>query len=394
MDETNRLLMHTYSRFPVALEKGRGMRAWSLDGKEYLDFLAGIAVNALGHCHPRVVVAIQKQAQRLLHVSNLYYIPGQVELARILVENSCADKVFFCNSGAESVESAIKLARKHARNRGDDERYEIVCASNSFHGRTMGALSATGQEKYHRGFGPLLQGFRHVPFGNIDAMRKEIGPKTCGVLLEPIQGEGGIQVPSEGYLKRVRDLCTERNVPLIFDEVQTGVGRTGHLFAYQYFGVKPDILCLAKGLGGGFPIGAMLAIDEIAQAFAPGSHASTFGGNPLAVSAAIATLETILEDGLILDGVERMGTYLKNTLEIVRKKFSTIVKDVRGVGLMVGMEVSVDPAVIVKAALQRGLLVGSAGANVVRFTPPLIVNERDIDAMAAIIDNVLKEVAF
>ncbi|KPK43878.1 MAG: acetylornithine aminotransferase, partial [Nitrospira bacterium SM23_35] len=262
-DESARYLMNTYTRFPVLLRKGRGMKVWSSDGKEYLDFVGGVAVNILGHCHPRVVVAIQKQAQRLIHVSNYYHIEPQIKLAKLLVENSFADKVFFCNSGAEAMEAAIKLARKYGKEHIDPGRFEIIAANNSFHGRTIAAITASGQEKLQRGFEPLVPGFRHVPFNNIQALRDAVTGNTCAILLEPIQGEGGVRIPEEDYLKAVRDLCNEHNILLILDEVQTGMGRTGKLFAHEHFGITPDIMAMAKGLGGGVPIGAMLATDKV-----------------------------------------------------------------------------------------------------------------------------------
>jgi len=381
IENANRYLMHTYARFPVALLKGRGARVWSVDNREYLDFLSGIAVNNLGHCHPRVVMAIQKQAQRLLHVSNLYHIVPQTELAQRLVDHSFAEKVFFCNSGAEAVEAAIKLARRYSRERHGRDRFEIIAAENSFHGRTMAALSATGQEKHRKGFGPMLQGFRFVPYNDIDAMKHAMGSHVCAVLLEPVQGEGGVNVPSPEYLKRVRGLCDEKDVLLILDEVQTGMGRTGKLFAYEHSGVTPDVVALAKGLGGGVAIGALLATDRVAEAFVPGSHASTFGGNPLACAAAVAALDTLLEDGVILNNVNRMGIYLMERLSELRAAYPWLIREIRGEGLLVGLEIGTDGAKLVKAALDMGLLIGTAGPNVLRFCPPLIVDEKDIDEL-------------
>lgn len=388
IENANRYLMHTYARFPVALLKGRGTRVWSVENREYLDFLSGIAVNNLGHCHPRVVMAIQKQAQRLLHVSNLYHIVPQTELAERLVENSFAEKVFFCNSGAEAVEAAIKLVRLYSRERHGSDHYEIIAAENSFHGRTMAALSATGQEKHRKGFGPMLQGFRFVPYDDIEAMKHAIGSHTCAVLLEPLQGEGGVNLPSPDYLKQVRNLCDEKDVLLILDEVQTGMGRTGKLFAYEYSGTTPDVVALAKGLGGGMAIGALLATDRVAETFAPGSHASTFGGNPLACAAAVATLDTLLEDGVILNNVSRMGDYLTHRLADLRSSYPWMIREIRGQGLLVGMEIGTDGAKLVRTALDMGLLIGTAGSNVLRFCPPLIVGEKEIDDMVEILSRV------
>ena len=380
-DESSRYIMNTYTRYPVVLRKGRGMKVWSSDGKEYLDFVGGVAVNILGHCHPRVVVAIQKQAQRLIHVSNYYYIESQIKLAKLLVEHSFADKVFFCNSGAEAIEAAIKLARKYAKEQVHPNRFEIIAAKNSFHGRTLAAITASGQEKFQKGFEPLVPGFKHVPFNDIQAMREAITEETCAILLEPIQGEGGVRVADPNYLKEVRDLCNEQNILLILDEVQTGMGRTGKLFAHEHFGITPDIMAIAKGLGGGVPIGAMLATDKVASGFQPGNHASTFGGNPLVCAAGVATLETILEDGFILDQCNRMSAYFIGRLELLRTKFPALVKEVRGRGLLLGMELTTDGDPIVRACLEKGFLINCAAGTVLRFIPPLIVQRKDIDQL-------------
>lgn len=380
-DESSRYIMNTYTRYPVVLRKGRGMKVWSSDGKEYLDFVGGVAVNILGHCHPRVVVAIQKQAQRLIHVSNYYYIEPQIKLAKLLVEHSFADKVFFCNSGAEAIEAAIKLARKYAKEQVHPNRFEIIAAKNSFHGRTLAAITASGQEKFQKGFEPLVPGFKHVPFNDIQAMREAITEETCAILLEPIQGEGGVRVADPNYLKEVRDLCNEQNILLILDEVQTGMGRTGKLFAHEHFGITPDIMAIAKGLGGGVPIGAMLATDKAASGFQPGNHASTFGGNPLVCAAGVATLETILEDGFILDQCNRMSAYFIGRLELLRTKFPALVKEVRGRGLLLGMELTTDGDPIVRACLEKGFLINCAAGTVLRFIPPLIVQRKDIDQL-------------
>ena len=353
-DDASRYIMNTYGRYPVVLRKGRGMKVWGSDGKEYLDFVAGVAVDILGHCHPRVVVAIQKQAQRLIHVSNYYYIEPQIKLAKLLVENSFADKVFFCNSGAEAIEAAIKLARKYAGEQISPERFEIITAENSFHGRTYAALTATGQEKFHKGFEPLVPGFEYVPFDDIKAMKEAVTRNTCAILLEPIQGEGGVRVPNQNYLGQIRELCNEHNILLILDEVQTGMGRTGKLFAYEHYGITPDIMTIAKGLGGGVPIGAMLATDRVASGFQPGNHASTFGGNPLVCAAAVATIETLLEDGFILDQCNRMSKHFIEKLEGLKKEFPNLVNEVRGKGLLLGIELTTDVAPIVKACLEKG----------------------------------------
>lgn len=389
IEESERYLMHTYSRQPVMLRKGRGMKAWSADGKEYLDFVGGIAVNILGHCHPKVVVALQKQAQRLLHVSNLYHIDLQIKLAKLLCKNSFADKVFFCNSGAEANEAAIKLVRKYSKENFGQERFEIITALNSFHGRTLATVTATGQEKFQKGFEPLMPGFRYVPFDDINALLSSINNSTCAIMLEPIQGEGGVKIPSDDYFKNVREICDKHGLLLILDEVQTGMGRTGKLFAYEHYGIKPDIMTLAKGLGGGAPIGAMLATEKAASAFQPGSHASTFGGNPLVCAAAIATLETILEDGFFLDHCIRMGKYFMERLHALKNDFPEKVVNIRGKGLITALELTMDGTPIVKACLEKGVLINCTAGNVLRFTPPLIVEEKDIDRLVDILEEVL-----
>jgi len=389
LEESSHYIMNTYSRLPVVFRKGRGMKVWGSDGKEYLDFVGGIAVNVLGHCHPKVVIAIQKQAQRLLHVSNLFHNEPQVRLARLLVENSFADKVFFCNSGAEANEAAIKLARKYAKDNMSGDRFEIVTAYNSFHGRTLATLTATGQERFQRGFEPLVPGFRYVEFNNLDALEKAITEKTCAVMLEPIQGEGGVRLPSPDYLKGVRTICDRHGILLILDEVQTGMGRTGRLFAYENFGITPDIMTLAKGLGGGVAIGAMLATERVSSSFQPGSHASTFGGNPLSCAAAIATIEALLEDGFVLDQCRRMGDYLMSGLNDLRKEHPGLVIEIRGMGLLVGMELTRECTSIVKACMERGIIINCTSGNVLRFTPPLIVQDKEIDHMLDTLDDVL-----
>ncbi len=387
--DSNLYLMNTYKRFPVVLRKGKGVRVWDVNGNEYLDFIAGIAVNCLGHCHPKVVIAIQKQAQRLLHVSNLYHIEPQIKLAKLLVRESFADKVFFCNSGTEAIEGAIKLARRYAINNSGNDRYEIITAEGSFHGRTLGALSATGQEKLRDGFGPLVPGFVHVPFGDIEALKKAISPKTCAIMLEPVQGEGGVRVPPEGYLREVREICDREGILLILDEIQTGMGRTGRLFAYEHFGIEPDIVTLAKGLGGGVAIGAILAKENIASAFTPGTHASTFGGNPLACAASLATVEALLEDGYILDNCRRQGEYLLKGLFALRERYPEKIIDVRGLGLLVGMELKGDGARVVDACLKKGILINCTGSNVLRIAPPLIITEHEIDILIETLGEVL-----
>ncbi len=390
IEKSDKYIMKTYGRYPIVPVKGAGCRLWDVDGKEYLDFLGGVAVNNLGHCHPKVVAALQKQAAELIHCSNYYQIPQQIELAELLCNHSFADKAFFCNSGAEANEAAIKLARKYSRDTYGPERYEIITAAESFHGRTMATVSATGQEKVQRFFDPLLHGFKHVPFDDVAALEAAVTSTTCAVMLEPIQGEGGVNMPSPGYFEAVRELCDRHGLLLIFDEVQVGMGRTGKLFAYEHFGVTPDIMTLAKALAGGAPIGTMLARDKFAAAFVPGTHGSTFGGNPLVCAAAIATVRTILEDGL-LNRCEEIGEYLTGELEILGRKYP-FVTEVRGVGLMIGMALSIPAGDIVKKGHDRGLLLNVTHDTVLRFVPALVVTKQEINAMIAILDGIFAEV--
>ncbi len=389
MEKADKYIMKTYGRYPLVPVRGEGCSLWDADGKRYLDFLAGVAVNNLGHCHPRVVAALQKQAAELIHCSNYYHIPSQIELAELLCDRSFADRAFFCNSGAEANEAAIKLARKYSREKFGTDRYEIITALASFHGRTMATVSATGQEKVQKFFDPLLHGFRHVPFNDADLLRRAITPNTCAVMLEPIQGEGGIVIPSPDYFREVRRICDEHRLLLIFDEVQVGMGRTGRLFAHEHFAVTPDIMTLAKALAGGAPIGCMLAKEEVAASFGPGTHGSTFGGNPLVTAAGVATVRTIFAEGILENTIE-MGEYLMGQLEQLKKKFPMIV-EVRGIGLMIGMELSVPAGEIVARALAQGLLLNVAQDTVLRFVPPLIVTSVEIDEMLHILEGILAE---
>lgn len=392
VEKSDSYIMKTYGRYPIAPIRGEGCRLWDADGKEYLDFLAGVAVNNLGHCHPKVVKALQDQAASLIHCSNYYQIPQQIELAELLCCHSFADKAFFCNSGAEANEAAIKLARKYSRETFDNpERYEIITATDSFHGRTMATVSATGQEKVQRFFDPLLHGFAHVPFNNLPALEAAVTPLTCAIMLEPIQGEGGINIPSIEYMQGVRELCDRHRLLLILDEVQVGMGRTGKLFAHEHFGITPDIMTLAKALAGGAPIGTMLATDQVAASFSPGTHGSTFGGNPLVTAAAIATTRAILEEGL-LNRAEEMGEYLHGELETLGARYP-FVKEVRGIGLMIGMSLSIPGADIVKQGHQRGLLLNVTHDTVLRFVPPLIVTKQEVNRMIGILDGIFKEIA-
>ena len=385
--DAERYLMNTYARIPISIVRGRGSRVYDLEGREYLDFVAGIAVNVLGHSHPDLILAIQKQTQHLLHESNLYFTEPQVKLAQVLIEHSFAGKVFFCNSGAEANEAAIKLARRYAHQKYGPDRYEIITMLQSFHGRTMATLSATGQDKVQKGFEPLVPGFIHVPFNDLPALQKALSNSTAAIMVEPIQGEGGVHVADRVYLQGLRDLCRERDVLLVFDEVQTGMGRTGTLFAYEQFDVQPDIMTLAKGLGGGLPIGACLATDEVAAAFTPSVHASTFGGNPLACSASLAVLRALLH-GKVLAHSRTIGEYLVKGLLDIKDRVPNV-KDVRGLGLIQGMELTIDGKPIVADCLTRGLLINCTMDRVLRFVPPLIITQRDIDRLLDVLADAL-----
>jgi acetylornithine/N-succinyldiaminopimelate aminotransferase len=381
-------IMSTYKRFPIVLTRGLGVHVWDNDGKSYLDLVAGIAVCALGHSHPRVVEAVKHQVELLTHVSNLYHIENQIHLAQLLVENSCLDKVFFCNSGAEANEAAIKLARKYASEKMAG-KYELITMQDSFHGRTLATVTATGQERFHEGFAPLPQGFRYVPYNDLTAIEAAVTNRTCGVMVEPIQGESGVIIPSPGYLSGIRKICDERGLLMIVDEVQTGIGRTGTLFACEQEDVVPDMITLAKALGNGFPIGALLASKEVAAAFVPGSHGSTFGGNPLATAAGIAVLETLLDEEM-LENCRRVGEYFLNRLIDLKQKNDRI-REVRGRGLIIAVELTVPGAEIVMDCMERGLLINCTGSCVLRFVPPLILTKTDVDKAISILSEVLEE---
>jgi predicted acetylornithine/succinylornithine family transaminase len=389
IDRAEQYIFPTYTRSPIVLTKGKGMKVWDSEGKEYLDFASGIAVLNIGHLHPRVVEAIHKQSKTLMHVSNLYYSEPQIKLAELLVKHSFADKVFFCNSGAEANEAAIKLARKAKKDKGESNRYEIITMENSFHGRTMATLSATGQKKFHHGFEPLLDGFTYVPFNNSKAVEDAITDTTCAVMVEPIQGEGGVNCPSPDYLKNLRDICDQNGLLLMFDEVQVGMGRTGKLFAYQHYGVEPDIMTLAKAMAGGMPVGAMLAKEEIASSFSRGTHASTFGGNPLSSAAGIATMEALIQDK-ILENCQEMGEYFYSKLLSLKEKHSFI-KKVKGKGLILGIDLSFECAEIAMDCLKRGLLIICTMGNILRFLPPLIITEKEIDILIKTLDELFEQ---
>jgi acetylornithine aminotransferase/acetylornithine/N-succinyldiaminopimelate aminotransferase len=376
---TNKYVAKNYGRYPIGLVRGKGTAVWDASGKKYIDFVAGLAVDNLGHCPPTVVKAIRKQAGKLLHVSNLYHIEPQSQLAAELTRLTFADKFFFCNSGTEANEAAIKLARRWFYDNGQSKRYEIITMNDSFHGRTMASLSATAQKKIHTGFTPLLPGFKYVPFNNIAALKKALTKKTCAVLIEPIQGEGGVNLAQETYLKTLRKICNEKGILLIFDEIQTGFGRTGRLFAYERYKIKPDIITLAKALGGGIAIGAMGSTNKIIESFSPGTHGATFGGNPLACAASLASLKTLTKKGF-LKKTSSTGDYFLEQLYGLRKKFSMI-REVRGIGLMLAIELDRPGAEVVTNCMKEGLLINCIQQNIIRFLPPLIITRKEIDLL-------------
>jgi acetylornithine/N-succinyldiaminopimelate aminotransferase len=394
-------VMSTYSRFPLALERGAGCRVWDTQGREYLDFVAGIATCTLGHAHPAMVEAVTRQIQKLHHVSNLYYIPEQGELAQWLVDHSCADRVFFCNSGAEANEAAIKLARKYAHTVLDIDKPIILTAKASFHGRTLATITATGQPKYQKHFQPLVPGFEYVPYNDISAVEAAISEldegdyRVAAILIEPLQGEGGVRPGDVAYFQKLRQVCDETGVLLIFDEVQVGMGRSGKLWGYEHLGVEPDIFTSAKGLGGGIPIGAMMS-KKFCDVFQPGEHASTFGGNPFVCGVALAVCQT-LEKENIVQNVEARGEQLRNGLNAIAAKYPQLICDVRGWGLINGMELQADitltAADIVKAAMDKGLLLVPAGPKVVRFVPPLIVSEAEVTWALQAVDDAIASLA-
>nr|WP_228024232.1 aspartate aminotransferase family protein [Synechocystis salina] len=390
--------MNTYGRFPIAIAKGQGSTLWDTQGKSYLDFVAGIATCTLGHAHPALINAVSEQIQKLHHVSNLYYIPEQGELAKWIVDHSCADRVFFCNSGAEANEAAIKLVRKYAHTVLDFlEQPVILTAKASFHGRTLATITATGQPKYQQYFDPLMPGFDYVPYNDICALENKVADldegnsRVAAIFLEPLQGEGGVRPGDLDYFKRVRDICDQNDILLVFDEVQVGVGRTGKLWGYEHLGVEPDIFTSAKGLAGGIPIGAMMC-KKFCDVFEPGNHASTFGGNPFACAAGLAVLKTIEGDRL-LDNVQARGEQLRSGLAEIKYQYPTLFTEVRGWGLINGLEISAESSLtsieIVKAAMEQGLLLAPAGPKVLRFVPPLVVTEAEIAQAVAILHKVI-----
>lgn len=386
---TGRVVVPSYSRYPVALVRGKGHTVWDADGREYLDFASAFGTSNVGHCHPKVVEAIARQAARLIHVCNLYYIEEQARLAEMLVGRTFADQVFFCNSGAEANEAAIKLARKVSNDRFGEGRHTIICMEGSFHGRTLGTMSATGLEAVRKGFGPLVPGFTFVPFNDVGAVEAAVDETTCAVMVEPIQGVGGVIIPDADYLRELKTLCDARDLLLIFDEVQTGIGRTGHLFAHETFGVTPHALAISKSLGGGMPIGALLTTKELAGHLGPGTHASTFGGNPLACAAAIAVLEVIEEEQL-LNNCRKIGAYMEESLLGLQSRHKAV-KEVRGLGLMRAVELDRETLPFVHKALGRGLIVDSAAKTAFRLLPPLTIGEKEVDRLCDLLDELLTE---
>jgi predicted acetylornithine/succinylornithine family transaminase len=391
IEKAKKYIANTYNRYPIVATKGEGCWIWDLDGRRYLDFLAGIAVCNLGHVRKEVLDGLTAQAAKLFHISNLFYMEPQIKAAEILVENSFGDKVFFCNSGAEANEAAIKLARRYSWKKYGKDRYEIIVMDNSFHGRTLCTLSATGQKKFWEGFDPLIEGFTYVPFNNLGALQKTITKKTCAVMLELIQAEGGVYVADAEYIKALRAITKEKDVLLILDEVQTGIGRTGKLFAYEHFDITPDLMTLAKAMGNGFPVGALVGTDAAMEAFEPGTHASTFGGNPLAAASVYATLNTILGEG-ILKNCTAMGKYLHNHLLALKKKYPFIT-DVRGKGLIWGIELSIDGDAVQREFLKEGVILNCTKGTILRLVPPLIVGVDEIDIFHEIADRIFERFA-
>lgn len=385
----NRVLANTYKRFPIVFESGHGAVLTDVAGRKYVDFVAGIAVCNLGHANEKVAAALATQAQKLFHVSNLFYTTPQVELASWLVDHSFADRVFFCNSGAEANEAAIKLARKNFFDKGNFDRWRIVAMEQSFHGRTYATLSATGQKKVREGFEPILEGFDFVPFNDIDALRARVSEKTCAVLLELVQGEGGVLCATREYIEAARRLCDETGTILIFDEIQTGIGRTGKLFCYEHYGITPDIMTLAKALGNGLPIGAMLANEKICLAFTPGSHASTFGGTPVITAAALEVLRQMERDH-ILEKSCKTGEYFKSRLAWLKDNHD-IIEEVRGIGLMLGMRLKIPGTPIVEKCMEKGYLINCTQENILRFIPPLVITRDQVDGLIDCLDDIFAE---
>lgn len=385
----SKFLMNTYNRYPIAVVKGEGVKVWDAEGKEYLDFLGGIAVNVLGHCHPAVVKAIITQVKELVHISNLYYTQPAAELAELLVSNGGLDKVFFCNSGAEANEGAIKLARKYQWRKDYREKYKIITATHSFHGRTLAALAATHKPEIQEGFGPLPSGFQYIEWNDTQSLLSSIDETTAAVLLEPIQGEGGIHSATQDFLEKVRVACDEVGALLIFDEIQCGMGRCGTLFAYESFCVKPDIITLAKGIANGLPLGAFCATHTVAEAFQPGDHGTTFGANPITTAAALATLKVLIKENYSKK-VTLMGAYLMDKLHQLQKKYPQAITEIRGKGLMIGIELKIDAKSLLDACHSQGLLANITAGNVLRFLPAYTITKEDADKAVSILETAIK----
>jgi acetylornithine aminotransferase len=385
-EQAEKVIAKTYARFPIVITRGNGCTLWDENGKSYTDFVAGIAVCNLGHAHPGIAKALCDQAKVLFHVSNLYYTQPQVEVASWLAKHSFADRVFFCNSGAEANEAAFKIARKYFKDRNEPDRFRIIAMEKSFHGRTIATLSATGQAKIKKGFDPTLKGFDFVPFNDIEALRKKISNNVCAVLMEPVQGEGGVRCPDPKYIEDVRRLCDETGTLLIFDEIQTGIGRTGKMFAYEHFGIEPDIMTLAKALANGLPVGAMLAKEQVGEAFEPGSHASTFGGTPVVTAASLETLRTIEKENIV-EYCSSTGVYFKKRLYELKNKYDFI-QDVRGFGLLLGMKIGIEGNSVVNECMERGFLINCIQGKILRFIPPLIITIEEIDSLVDCLDKI------
>lgn len=388
VEKAQRYLTPNYGgQLPIAILRGEGCYLWDAEGKRYLDFIGSRGAASLGHCHPKVVAAIQEQAKRLLHVTNDLFIPNQIELARLLVEKTFADRLFFCNSGAEANETAVKLARKFMKDQGKPDRFEVITAEGSFHGRTLAMIAATGQEKVRKGFEPIPSGFQQVPFDDLDAVERVIDEKTAAIFVEPIQGEGGVHVPREGYLRGLREICDRNEILLILDEVQVGLGRTGYFMAHEWEEAPPDIATVAKSLAGGIPIGAVLINEKVASSLGPGSHGSTFGGNPLSTAAAIAAVRELSSEDF-LEGVRRVGTYFEEQLRDLGDRFS-VIKEIRGRGLIWAIDVERPVRPLIEEMLRKGLLVHATSDKTIRFLPPLIVGRGEIESAVAILKEVL-----
>ncbi|WP_169567118.1 aspartate aminotransferase family protein [Sneathiella limimaris] len=385
-------LLSNYAPADLSFDKGEGAYLFGNDGRRYLDFFAGIAVTSLGHAHPKITEALSKQASNLMHISNLFRIPGQEELAKKLVDNTFADAAYFCNSGAEANECGLKMIRKYFSTNGQPERYRVIAFENSFHGRTLATIAAAGQDKLLEGFGPPMDGFDHVPVGDIEAVKQAITPETAGVLIEPILGEGGIQVVEPEFLRQLRKLCDEEGLLLMFDEIQTGMGRTGKLFAYEHLGIAPDIMSSAKALGNGFPVGACLAVEKVAVCMTVGSHGSTYGGNPLAMAVAGAVVDIMTEDGF-MERVQQTGNHLRQALHGVVDRYPSVIEELRGVGLHLGLKCKVENGALIQTLIKHGVLTAKGGDNVVRLLPPLIIDEAQINEFITALEQACEELS-